>query len=172
MLQLGVLITIVRLQRLPATAETFISASKSQRKPSQEEQLLLLLLFLSLCRPALLWPTGFPEFIAGASIKQLWQKELFLWWYGINLEGSLSKRTLSTKKEDISSCLTPNNISRCAGGQRLKIKVPGCGITPYRNCWLLVHSSPEGSDELSALCFCSTPLTVRGLILWRWVVAF
>ena len=62
-----------------------------------------------------------------------------------------------------------NYVSRCAWGQGLKIKVPGCGIPQLDTGSLCVHSSLEGGDEQSALCF-FPPLPLRGLILRRWIM--
>lgn len=63
-----------------------------------------------------------------------------------------------------------NYVSRCARGQGLKIKVPGCGVPQLETGLQCVHSSLEGGDEQSALCFFFPPLPVSGLILRWWVM--
>lgn len=63
-----------------------------------------------------------------------------------------------------------NYVSRCARGQGLKIKVPGCGVPQLETGLQCVHSSLEGGNERSALCVFFPPLPVSGLILRRWVM--
>lgn len=63
-----------------------------------------------------------------------------------------------------------NYVSRCARGQGLKIKVPGCGVPQLETGLQCVHSSLEGGNERCALCVFFPPLPVSGLILRRWVM--
>lgn len=63
-----------------------------------------------------------------------------------------------------------NYVSRCARGQGLKIKVPGCGVPQLGTGLQCAHSSLEGVDEQSALCFFFPPLPVSGLILRWWIM--
>lgn len=77
---------------------------------------------------------------------------------------------LRARRRDNFLTFDSNYVSRCARGQGLKIKVPGCGILQLEVGLLCVHSSLEGADEQRALCFFFPLLPVRGLILQLWIM--
>lgn len=111
-----------------------------------------------------------PAFRPSAAIKPslLWERHV----YGVsqeNLKASLPQSLWAKRKENF-LVFEFNYVSRCARGQRLKIKVQGCGVPQLETGLQCVHSSLEGGDEHSALCFFFPPLPVSGLILRRWVM--
>lgn len=55
-----------------------------------------------------------------------------------------------------SSCLSPNYVSRCARGQGLNIKVPGCGTPQLEPSMRCVHSAMEGGNEQRLVFVLST----------------
>lgn len=106
-----------------------------------------------------------PEFIASSAITHPCSEERYVYCVVDKLKSFSSIIVLSEEENFL--VFESNYVSRCARGQGLKIKVPGCGVPQLGTGLQCAHSSLEGVDEQSALCFFFPALPVSGLIL-RW----
>lgn len=145
-----------------------LSTSKSWNHPAKKKNSV----FKPFQCPILTYLTAqivdIPEFIASAAIKHLCSEKAV----STVLQKYFKKKlwVLQAKRKENFLMFDSNYVSRCAVGQGLKIKVPGCGIPQQETGLQCVHSSLEGGDEHCALCFFFPPLAVRGLILWSWIM--
>lgn len=144
-----------------------LSTSKSWNHPAKKKNSV----FKPFQCPILTYLTAqivdIPEFIASAAIKHLCSEKAV----STVLQKYFKKKlwVLQAKRKENFLMFDSNYVSRCAVGQGLKIKVPGCGIPQQETGLQCVHSSLEGGDEHCALCFFFPPWEASfcGRELWH-----